>query len=287
MPDSILFTVEDRLATITLNRPKRYNAFDVSTAHRWREIAHEATGRSDIQAILLTANGPAFSAGGDVLAMASGAVGAGAAVTEAADVLHDGIRTLVLSTVPIVAAVHGVTAGGGLGIVLTADYVVAAENATFSSRYANMGLTPDMSVTTLLPRAVGERRALQLLLQDRALSAAEALDWGLVAEVTAQTQVEDRALAVARYWLDNAAAAFGQAKHLLRAGMDRDFASNLDEEARSIGAAFETDEAKARIAAFARASTGRTENPSGTPDVRRGQPTTSEPTTTEPTTSER
>ncbi|WP_111719793.1 enoyl-CoA hydratase/isomerase family protein [Homoserinimonas sp. OAct 916] len=257
MVDNILFDVNDRLATITLNRPDRYNAFDVPTAHRWRDIAHEVTDRSDIQAVLLAGNGPAFSAGGDVLAMASGAIGAGTAVTEAAEVLHDGIRTLVLSTVPIVAAVHGVTAGGGLGIVLTADYVVAAENATFSSRYANMGLTPDMSVTSLLPRAVGERRALQLLLQDRALSAAEALDWGLVAEVTPEADLRDRARAVARYWLDNAAGAFGQAKHLLRSGMDRDLATNLDEEARSIGAAFETDEAKARIAAFAAASTRR------------------------------
>ena len=134
--------------------------------------------------MILDAAGPAFCAGGDVFAMATSNA-TGADVTGAAHVIHDGIRTFALSDKPIVAAVQGAVAGGGLGLMLTADYIVAADSAKFVSKYANIGLTPDLGVSTLLPAAIGQRRALQLLLQDRTLSAAEALDWGLVAEVRA------------------------------------------------------------------------------------------------------
>ena len=132
--------------------------------------------------MILDAAGPAFCAGGDVVAMATSGAG-GEAVTATAHVIHDGIRTFALSDKPIVAAVQGAVAGGGLGLMLSADYIVASETAKFVSKYANIGLTPDLGVSTLLPAAIGQRRALQLLLQDRTLSAAEALDWGLVAEV--------------------------------------------------------------------------------------------------------
>jgi 2-(1,2-epoxy-1,2-dihydrophenyl)acetyl-CoA isomerase len=172
-----------------------------------------------------------------------------------AHTIHDGIRTFVESDKPIVAAVQGAVAGGGLGLMLTADYIVASEKAKFVSRYANIGLTPDLGVSTLLPAAVGQRRALQLLLQDVTIDAATALDWGLVTEVAPADDVAARAEAVARFWLDNATVAFGQAKRLVRSGAHRSFAENLDDEARSIGARFDTDEARARVQAFAAAST--------------------------------
>jgi 2-(1,2-epoxy-1,2-dihydrophenyl)acetyl-CoA isomerase len=150
--------------------------------------------------------------------------------------------------------VHGAVAGGGLGLMLTADYIVAAEGARFVSKYANIGLTPDLGVSTLLPQAIGARRALQLLLQDRSLSATEALEWGLVAEVVAADQVAARTEEIARFWLEGATEAFGQASRLVRVGAHRDFADNLDDEARTIGAAFDTPASQARVAAFAAAS---------------------------------
>jgi 2-(1,2-epoxy-1,2-dihydrophenyl)acetyl-CoA isomerase len=180
---------------------------------------------------------------------------AGSDVTAAAHVIHEGIRTFALSDKPIVAAVQGAVAGGGLGLMLTADYVVAADSAKFVSKYANIGLTPDLGVSTLLPAAIGQRRALQLLLQDRTLSAHEALEWGLVAEVLPREEVAGRADAVASFWLENATAAYGQAKRLVRVGADRSFAENLDDESASIGARFDTEEARVRVTAFAAAST--------------------------------
>ncbi len=251
MSDSILLAVDGGLARITLNRPAFLNAMDFEMAHRWRDVAREVVGDPSVGAVILDAAGPAFCAGGDVLAMAtSGATGAD--VTATARIIHEGIRALVASDKPVVAAVQGAVAGGGIGLMLSADYVVASANAKFVSKYANIGLTPDLGVTTLLPAAVGERRALQLLLQDTTLDAAAALEWGLVAEV-----VEDpaaRAEEVARFWLAGATAAFGQAKRLVRTGAHRGFDENLDDEASTIGARFDTAEAGARIAAFAAAS---------------------------------
>jgi 2-(1,2-epoxy-1,2-dihydrophenyl)acetyl-CoA isomerase len=251
--DSILFSVDAGIARVTFNRPASLNAMDFEMGDRWRDIARAVALDPDIEAVILDAAGPAFCAGGDVVAMATSGA-AGADVTETAHVIHEGIRIFTETPVPIVAAVQGAVAGGGLGLMLAADYVVASDAAKFVSKYANIGLTPDLGVSTLLPAAIGQRRALQLLLQDRTLDAAEALDWGLVAEVVPAADLAARAEEVARFWLDGATAAFGEAKRLVRTGAGRAFADNLDDEAATIGAAFETAESKNRVAAFAAAS---------------------------------
>lgn len=249
MSDSILLTVEDGLAHITLNRPQRLNAINADAAQAWRDIAAEVADRSDVGAVLFDAVGPAFCAGGDVAEMSAMNGGEGS-IGGFADIIHEGHRTLAAMPKPIVAAVNGAVAGGGLGFMLVADYIVAGESAKFVSKYADIGLTPDCGVSTLLPEAVGMRRALQLTLTSRSLTAAEALDWGLVAEVVADGETDARAREIAAGWLSGATAAFGQAKRLLRGGIGRDYASALDDEARTIGAAFETADAQARIGAF-------------------------------------
>ena len=253
MTEPVLLDVEDGLARITLNRPERLNAFDGGTAHAWARITAEATSRDDVGAILLQGEGRAFCAGGDVKAMAT-QMGSGRDIEELAEVINRGIRALVESPIPVVVAAHGTTAGGGLGILLTSDYAVVGEDSRIGSLYANIGLTPDLSVSAQLARAVGERRALQLVLQDRLLSAQEALDWGLVAEVVEPDRVRARAEEVARFWLAGAYRAYGQAKRLIRSQPSRSFADQLAEEARTIGAALDTPDAQARVAAFAAAS---------------------------------
>ncbi|WP_430647201.1 enoyl-CoA hydratase/isomerase family protein [Agromyces sp. GXS1127] len=273
MPDDvILFDVRDGLAHLTLNRPERLNAVDPAAIDRWRELAHEIAGRDDIGAVLFDAAGRAFCAGGDVVAMSElaaaadgepGGRGDGAAdgaarvIRELADRIHEGHRVLRESTKPIVAAVQGPVAGGGLGFLLVADVIVASERATFASRYSDVGLTPDCGVSTLLPEAVGVRRALELTLTSRTLSAAEALDWGLVAEVVAPGALEARARAIAEGWLAGATHAFGQAKRLVHAGRGRAFQDSLDDEAATIAAAFVTPDAQAGISRFAAGSTRR------------------------------
>ncbi|WP_460797084.1 enoyl-CoA hydratase/isomerase family protein [Microbacterium sp. GXF0217] len=263
MSDAILLSVSEGMARLTLNRPSRLNAFNADLAHAWRDATIEATTRDDVRAILIDAAGPAFCAGGDVLDMAS-TMGSGAEISALAEVINSGIRALVESDVPVVTAAHGTTAGGGLGILLSGDYAVVGSRSKLGSLYANIGLTPDLSVSAQLARAIGERRALQLVLQDRLLSAQEALDWGLVAEIVDGADAADeaervraRAEEIARFWLAGAAGAYGQAKRLIRSQPSRTFAEQLSEEARSIGASFDTADARARVAGFAAASAQR------------------------------
>ena len=249
MSDPILFSVEHGIARLTLNRPERLNAFDGDMAHAWVAATRDATTRDDVRAVLIDAAGPAFCAGGDVRAMAE--MASGAVITELAQVINLGIRSLVESSVPVVVAAHGTTVGGGLGVLLAGDYAVVGASSRVGSLYANMGLTPDLSVSAQLARAVGERRALQLVLTPRLLSADEAVEWGLVAEAVPDAEVGSRAEAVARAWVEGAAGAYGQAKRLVRDAAHRSFADQLEAEARTIGAAFETPEARALVAAFA------------------------------------
>lgn len=272
MSDAILFTVDEGMARLTLNRPARLNAFNADLAHAWRDATTEAVSRTDVGAILIDAAGPAFCAGGDVIDMAS-TMGSGADITALARVINEGITALTTSAVPVVAAAHGTTAGGGLGILLSSDYAVVGAHSKLGSLYANIGLTPDLSVSAQLARAIGERRALQLVLQDRMLSAREAVEWGLVAEVVdlstgsgvesgtdARAEadaVRARAEEIARFWLAGATQAYGQAKHLVRAQPERSFAEQLEAEALSIGGAFDTDDAKKLVHRFAAASAAR------------------------------
>ena len=256
LTEPILLSIDDGLARITLNRPHRLNAFNAELAEAWREVTVSVAGRDDVGAILLHGAGSSFCAGGDVAEMAATMSG-GVQVEELARTINEGILALTESATPVVVALHGATAGGGLGIMLCSDYAVAASSARIGSRYANMALTPDLSVTAHLARAVGERRALQLVLSDLMLSADDALRWGLVAEVVADDAALTRAEEVARSWLAGASRAYGQAKRLVRAAPSRTLAQQLSAEAVAIGRSFDTVEARRRIAAFVEASQRR------------------------------
>ncbi|WP_217136182.1 enoyl-CoA hydratase/isomerase family protein [Leucobacter chinensis] len=249
MSNAVLLNIENGIARITLNRPERLNAFDPEVAEGWAEACELATQTSEVKAILVAGEGRAFCAGGDVRAMAE-MQDRRESMQVLAGRINDGILALVESAKPVVAAAHGVTAGGGLGILLSSDYAVIGESSKVGSIYAGVGLTPDLSVSAQLARAVGERRALQLVLQDNLLSADEAVEWGLAAEKVADDAVLARAEAIAEHWVQNAYA-YGEAKRLVRAAAGRSFREQIADEARTIGVAAITPEGEKRIAAFA------------------------------------
>lgn len=251
MGNAVLLNIENGLAKITLNRPERMNSFDAATAVEWVEVTAEAVNDESVRAILVHGEGRGFCAGGDVRAMAQ-MVDRDESMLKLANKISEGLRNLITSEVPVVVAAHGTTAGGGLGVLLSCDYAVIGESSRIGSLYAKVGLTPDLSVSALLGRAVGERRALQLALQDTLLTAQEAKDWGLVAEVVADDEVLRRAEEVATHWINNAAWAYGQAKRLVRSSYERTFDEQLAEEAKTISVASVTPDANERISGFAK-----------------------------------
>lgn len=254
MTAPVRLTTDRGLARITLDRPSRLNAIDMEAAGAFTEAALATVADPAVGAILIDATGPSFCAGGDVIAMASGVLDQ-VGITALARELNRGLLALIESSIPVVAAAQGTTAGGGLGLLLCSDYAVIARDSRVGALYSAIGLTPDLSVTALLARAVGERRALQLVLSERLLDAREAVEWGLAAEAVADADaVRERAEQVARGWLAGATGAFGTAKALVR-GAGGPVGEQLEREAQAIGAAFATVEARDRIAAFAARST--------------------------------
>lgn len=249
MTEAVLLTIDSGIARITLNRPERLNAFNDEMAEGWTVAAEAAVQSDDVQAILIEAAGRAFCAGGDVQAMAA-MDDRGGMIQQLAHRINAGILALTESAKPVVAAAHGTTAGGGLGILLCSDYAVVGDSSRVGSVYGGVGLTPDLSVSAQLAAAVGQRRALQLLLQERLLSADEAVAWGLAAEKVADDEVLTRAEAIAAFWVQNAHA-YGEAKRLIRSRPERSFTEQLAEEARTIGVASQSPEGDRRIKAFA------------------------------------
>jgi 2-(1,2-epoxy-1,2-dihydrophenyl)acetyl-CoA isomerase len=119
------------------------------------------------------------------------------AVAELVAVHHLVIATMFDMPVPMITALNGPVAGGGMGLVLVTDYCLAAESASFTAAYSHLGLTPDGGVSAFLERSVGMARARELLLTNRRLSAREACAWGLVNDVAPDVELLDRAVAFA------------------------------------------------------------------------------------------
>jgi 2-(1,2-epoxy-1,2-dihydrophenyl)acetyl-CoA isomerase len=230
---AVLLDVTDGIARITLNRPAKYNAMNMRFALDFQGAVAAIATRTDISVVVLAANGTAFCAGGDLDAMFA-ADDLQSYFAAQADALHGGIGMLSELRVVVIVAVSGVVAGGGLGLVLAGDLIVAGDNTTFTPAYPKLGFTPDCGVTALLPRAVGLSRALQYTVGGRKLNAADALEWGLVTEVVASDAVLERALELADLIRTTAPVALGETRSLIRSSFDLDLRENLDREAETI-----------------------------------------------------
>lgn len=234
--DGIRYDVADGVARITLARPRRANAVDLPTAEALAEAVTLAGSSPDVRVVLVAGEGPRFCAGGDVAAMAA-ADDMAAAVLELASRADAGLQALDALEKPVVARVQGVVAGAGLAVLLAADVVVCARSTRFVPAYAGVGLTPDCGLSWLLPRAVGQQRALEYLLTGRELDAEEAHRWGLVTTVVDDESLESAAAEVVRSLADGPAFALGQTRRLVRSSWSTSRADAGADEALTISRA--------------------------------------------------
>src|SRR6185312_2837744 len=180
--EAIVLEQSGPIARITLNRPDAANAMNDTML---RELA-DAARRCDNDAtkvVVLTGAGRFFSAGGDLRAMASSPTTAGDYVKAMAQDVHRAIATFARMDAVLITAVNGVAAGAGFSLAVTGDLVLAADSASFTMAYTAAGLSPDGGSSFYLPRLIGLRRTQELMLTNRTLSAAEAVEWGLLTEV--------------------------------------------------------------------------------------------------------
>lgn len=231
MADLVTYDVADGVAHLELNRPDVANALDLPLARALRAGIDRAGSDSGVRAVLVTGAGKRFCAGGDVASFVASeeppkylmdlALEADAATRALADLAK-----------PVVAAVHGAVAGAGLAVMLSCDLAVAQSGTKFVFAYPSIGLTPDCGLSQLLPRAVGQQRALSFALLGKPASVDEALAWGLIAEGSDDAATRARELAVE--CAAGPARALGETRRLLRSGWETDRVDVGAEEARTI-----------------------------------------------------
>lgn len=241
------YSVADGVAHIELNRPEAANAVDLPTARELAAAVAQAGADDAVRVVLVTGAGKRFCAGGDVASFVDAPEPADHLLVLATE-LDAAYRALADLAKPVVAAVQGAVAGAGLGLLLSADVAVASPETKFVFAYPGIGATPDCGVSYLLPRAVGQQRALQFALLGRPLGAEQALEWGMVAEV--DEAAGERARAIAAQFAAGPALALGQARRLIRGSADRTRAEVGAAEARTIAASVATEESQALIKAF-------------------------------------
>ena len=181
------FDVQEHVARITIERPTAYNALNLDAMKELCDIVNRCGSDRRVRAVVVAGSGvKAFCAGGDVASFANNAETVDLLIKEMTGLFHMAISRLAWMEAPVLAAVNGVAAGAGLSLAAACDLAVAADHATFTSAYANVGLSPDGSSSWFLPRLIGRRRTMELYLTPRILNATEALEWGLINRVVAQ-----------------------------------------------------------------------------------------------------
>jgi 2-(1,2-epoxy-1,2-dihydrophenyl)acetyl-CoA isomerase len=248
--ENLTYEVRDGVARITLDRGEAANALDLALS---KELMHAALAADEdraVRAVLLGANGRMFCAGGDLGSFRGAGDGVPALLKEMTTYLHAAIARFARMRAPVVAAVKGPAAGAGFSLLCAVDYVVAAETAKFTMAYTQVGLAPDGSSTWWLPRLVGNRRAVELMLTNRRLEAEEALAWGLVNRVVAEDRVDEEAEAVARQLAAGPTEAYGLVKKLVLESAGNGLETQMELESRAIADASRTDDAKEGMAAF-------------------------------------
>ncbi|MGA7835297.1 MAG: enoyl-CoA hydratase-related protein [Acidimicrobiales bacterium] len=241
-------SIDDGVARIVLNRPTSANAIDEQFGVEF-EAAAMACAEAKVRVVLISALGKQFCVGGDLKDFA-GRDDIGSHLDRVTGPLHRGIATLVEADAPVIVAMRGAAAGAGLGLVCAAEIVIAGESSTFLMAYTKIGLSPDGSTSWFLARHIGLRRALDLTITNRVLSASEALAWGLVSRVVADDDLDAEAESLVDALRVGPTAAYGASARLMRSSLDRSLRDQLDAEADSIASCANGDDGREGMRAF-------------------------------------
>ncbi|KIX11660.1 enoyl-CoA hydratase [Dethiosulfatarculus sandiegensis] len=238
---------------ITFNRPDLLNPLDVESGSELIKALDMAEKSQKIRALVLTGKGKAFSAGGNVRLMAQGlsqGIRPSNFFREVAVLLNQSILALRKLPKPVVCAMTGVAAGGGIGWALACDLVVAAENSVFDPGYVRIALTPDGGTSTFITRLIGLKKASEFFLLGKPMNAAKALELGVINQTAKPDKVLETALALAQKLAQGPAEALAQTKRLLNQANLGDLAERLEDERKTIEHQADQPDFKEGITAF-------------------------------------
>ncbi len=246
--DFILFSVNDGVAEVTMNRPDRLNALNRSMLEELRHALDRIEAEQDLRCLLLKGAGRGFCSGADLTDPDLVQIGdPGVAVTKYFNPLAQSLMDL---SVPIVAAVRGPCAGAGMSLAMAADIVVAAKSAEFLQAFSRIGLVPDAGASYLLPRLVGTARAAGMMLLGEKLSAEQAHEWGLVWQLVEDGELDGLTGGLAAKLARGPTAGLSLARRLLNASQTNDFATQIALEAESQSLAAKTEDHIEGVTAF-------------------------------------
>lgn len=242
----ISYEVRDGVATVTLNRPHVANALDHQTSMELVDALVRSEENTGIRAVMLTGTGRFFCAGADLRSFYSQPDELKTRVSS----IHVAASRIVRAPFPVIGAINGTAAGGGMGLACACDLLIAAESAKFLLAFTRRGLSPDSTTTYFLPRRIGIGRALELAYLNRTLSAREALDWGMVNRTVPDASLADDAHAMAAELAKGPTRAFAAAKRLMHSGFVETLETQIENEIRSIFEMASTEDTKEAIRAF-------------------------------------
>jgi 2-(1,2-epoxy-1,2-dihydrophenyl)acetyl-CoA isomerase len=246
--------VEGEIGTLTLDRPEVLNAMSPELIAELMTIAPWLADRAQLRALIVTGEGRAFSAGGDVNWFKRGIdqpeLDLPSNVRHGADVLHQAIVDFRRIPYPVIAAVNGVAAGAGFSLALMCDTRIASSEAAFVCAYGRIGASPDGGMTYFLPRLVGPGRAIELLINDPLLSAEQALEMGIVAEVVPAEELMTRVREKAETLAARAPHYVRMSKVLIAQSLDNALADHLQVERHGIADSMATEDLREGVTAF-------------------------------------
>lgn len=248
MSDTVLFEVDEGVATITLNRPERLNCIDIPTLDRLVSLLDEAAASKDVRVVVLAGRGRAFCAGADQGEMVQRAA---ADWEQIVDRYLDPIRRIATMDQPVIAKLHGDAVGGGLGLALACDYRFAAPEVRLCAPFVKIGLAGcDMSAGYFLPRLVGLGRATDMMMSGRFVKTEEAERIGLVTRVVPENELDQAVKELARRLAAGPPVALGFTKRAIRRSLDRDMEGEFDYEIFAQVQCLQSDDHREGLAAF-------------------------------------
>ncbi|TNE39051.1 MAG: enoyl-CoA hydratase [Alphaproteobacteria bacterium] len=248
--ETVTFERKGSVAVITLDRPDAANTLNMAMGRELLELAIECDENPDIRAVVLTGAGRFFCAGGDIAAFAKEGDNLGRFVKELTTYVHSALSRFARMDAPLITAINGTAAGGGISMAACGDIAIAAEEAKFTMAYTRAALVPDASSTYFITRHIGLRRMQELAITNRLLTAAEALDWGLVTRVVPGDRLMEEAMKLAAELANGPTKSFGYVKSLLLETFSNGLETQLEREARAISAAGSSEDGREGIAAF-------------------------------------
>lgn len=245
----VLWSVADRVGHIVLNRPAHANALDLEMSQALG-AAVSAAARADVGAVLLSAEGAFFCAGGDIQAFALQRHALPSLIQQLLLELHPAMERLAALPVPVVSALQGPVAGAGIGLALCADFVLASDGMKLRGGYAGIGLSPDMGASYYLAQRAGPLRARQILMTNRSVPADECLRLGLIDELHPADALLPAAQNLARRLAQGPGQALRAAKRLCAAAAHQHLPAHLACEQSELLACAQTADAAEGISAF-------------------------------------